>query len=514
MLGYVLPGLRELRAPLAAGYLWLLFVWLVWGDTLPTNSTLKDETPLDRLYRLEPVISSIGLAVVASVAAYILGSIVIDVQTKIGKRIADFMVGMMAEATPAPRDLGGMSVAGRLSLTDAGDSMLERWEQARADELREDFGARHKVAAVHAAEAARRKLNAAQSAFEVAKECEFAEVHSDEATVHEVQMEVERLARNTELAESLVEELSLHNPWAVKAATREYIVSNRDLLKTRLLDASQPLHSDLDRPDAEATFRMALWPPLTAIMIYLALKVSPWWWVALVVPVLLARQWFSLRRHANAALVAAFVAREELGGEAKTEVGKGTLRHISKHFTVGGLEPPPQYLLDYPKKAAPPPSRQPALEPRVPADGGARASVGEPNKPERPEKPHEPEEAAAEPPTNSHGRWSAETHLARSALVLRWSRGRSSPGLETVHAIPPLRRHKWPHGSHKGYIRRGHLLTWDRNLRHVLHGGIGRPALPRRFRVRGGIRTRRPAVLRCLIASVSVMGRETPEVVP
>jgi hypothetical protein len=90
MLGNVVPGLRELRAPLAAGYLWLLFAWLVWGDKLPNKSAEKPD-PLDRLYRLEPVVSSIGLAVVASVAAYVVGSIVIDVQTWIGGRVVDLV---------------------------------------------------------------------------------------------------------------------------------------------------------------------------------------------------------------------------------------------------------------------------------------------------------------------------------------------------------------------------------------------------------------------------------------
>jgi hypothetical protein len=77
MLTNVLPGLRELRAPLAAGYLWLLFAWLVWGDELSqaksAETANKARTPLDRFFELEPVVSSIGLAVVASVVAYVLG---------------------------------------------------------------------------------------------------------------------------------------------------------------------------------------------------------------------------------------------------------------------------------------------------------------------------------------------------------------------------------------------------------------------------------------------------------
>src|SRR5688572_24765299 len=84
MLASVLPGVRELRAPLAAGYLWLLFVWLVWGDDLPTKAEATD-TAFERLDELEPVLTAVGLAVVASVGAYVLGSIVIDVQVAIGR---------------------------------------------------------------------------------------------------------------------------------------------------------------------------------------------------------------------------------------------------------------------------------------------------------------------------------------------------------------------------------------------------------------------------------------------
>src|SRR3954451_21247766 len=134
MLGNVLPGLRELRAPLAAGYLWLLFAWLVWGDRISQARRRETadlrRTPLDRFFELEPVVSSIGLAIVASVAAYIVGSIVIDVQTGIGERIAD-LVKRFGPVRWRQR--------ARLALTEAGNSMLKRWELARAVELDEQF---------------------------------------------------------------------------------------------------------------------------------------------------------------------------------------------------------------------------------------------------------------------------------------------------------------------------------------------------------------------------------------
>ena len=63
MLSSLVPGLRELRAPLAGGYLWLISIWLIFGDALPGRSEVEQSGPLNRLYELEPLISTFGLAV-------------------------------------------------------------------------------------------------------------------------------------------------------------------------------------------------------------------------------------------------------------------------------------------------------------------------------------------------------------------------------------------------------------------------------------------------------------------
>ena len=99
------------------------------------------------------------------------------------------------------------------------------------------------------------------------------------------------------------------------ASVGYWMHTNREILKTRLLDLSEPLHSAVDRPDAEATFRMALWPPLAAVAIYLAAVLSSWWLTLLALPVLLAWQWVFLRRRANDAPVTAIAARTELAQE-------------------------------------------------------------------------------------------------------------------------------------------------------------------------------------------------------
>ena len=129
MLSNVLPGLRELRAPLAAGYLWLTWSWLVWGDDLPTRAEVSG--PLARLYALEPVVSKLGVAVVASVGAYIVGSIAIDMQSRLGHPLAVHLYARFGFdlRTMVIRTLRltrfGVSDAPGFSLTYAGERVLD-----------------------------------------------------------------------------------------------------------------------------------------------------------------------------------------------------------------------------------------------------------------------------------------------------------------------------------------------------------------------------------------------------
>jgi hypothetical protein len=70
ILSSILPGVRQLRAPLAAGYLWLLFAYLLThlGSGTPHSEFAEDLT------RLAHAMSPAGLAVAVSFAAYLLGS--------------------------------------------------------------------------------------------------------------------------------------------------------------------------------------------------------------------------------------------------------------------------------------------------------------------------------------------------------------------------------------------------------------------------------------------------------
>jgi hypothetical protein len=73
MLSSVLPGIREIRGPIAAGYLWLVFGWLVAGETIPSRAEASGIW--GRLYELAPALGSLGYGVAATFAAYLIGSL-------------------------------------------------------------------------------------------------------------------------------------------------------------------------------------------------------------------------------------------------------------------------------------------------------------------------------------------------------------------------------------------------------------------------------------------------------
>lgn len=84
----LLPGIRELRAPLAAGYLWLLVTWLLIHDYVPPASQAPRR--IVDLYSLAEWVGKPGLFAILSFAAYVLGIFSLAATrliTRVGSRI-------------------------------------------------------------------------------------------------------------------------------------------------------------------------------------------------------------------------------------------------------------------------------------------------------------------------------------------------------------------------------------------------------------------------------------------
>jgi hypothetical protein len=91
MLAQILPGFREIRGPLASGFLWLLFGYLIFhGDVAHAHGKVKEIEELGQ--KLNPA----ALATVAAFVAYLIGSLSEDLFKRALKRMAQ------AAATQGP----------------------------------------------------------------------------------------------------------------------------------------------------------------------------------------------------------------------------------------------------------------------------------------------------------------------------------------------------------------------------------------------------------------------------
>jgi hypothetical protein len=72
VLANLLPGIRELRAPLACGYLWLITLWIIFFPRLPQSGD-QAKGGLGSLYELGSAITNVGVGVAISFAAYVVG---------------------------------------------------------------------------------------------------------------------------------------------------------------------------------------------------------------------------------------------------------------------------------------------------------------------------------------------------------------------------------------------------------------------------------------------------------
>jgi hypothetical protein len=73
VLASLLPGLREIRAPLAAGYLWLVVAWLVFQDRVETGAAASGS--VDALLTLKDELGTGGLTAAATFVAYLVGAL-------------------------------------------------------------------------------------------------------------------------------------------------------------------------------------------------------------------------------------------------------------------------------------------------------------------------------------------------------------------------------------------------------------------------------------------------------
>jgi hypothetical protein len=101
MLANLLPGLRDVRAPLSAGCIWLLTLWLVLEDRVPTRQQARGVWA--SLYRLGTVIGPTGVLAAGAFLAYLIGAVLAVRVVTVNAREAPKRVKFWESRSIAPR---------------------------------------------------------------------------------------------------------------------------------------------------------------------------------------------------------------------------------------------------------------------------------------------------------------------------------------------------------------------------------------------------------------------------
>jgi hypothetical protein len=73
VLAHLLPGFREIRAPLASGYIWLLSLWIALADHIPNKK--EAQGVWESAYHLSAIAGTTATLAAATFAAYLIGSL-------------------------------------------------------------------------------------------------------------------------------------------------------------------------------------------------------------------------------------------------------------------------------------------------------------------------------------------------------------------------------------------------------------------------------------------------------
>lgn len=216
ILASALPGFRDLRAPLIAGYLWLMFLWILIKPDIhkrPINGVAA------AVYDLAKDAGPIWIGLGVGVAAYLIGSVSQALSPVIGDRKLPLIAEMAWDRIP-------------------------RLGRSRLVPLREmDLIGQY-------LDEAMQKISAL-GPERISVDDPFALVEG----------------RERRASRGLDEELELPATLLLTEPGRE---------------PDPQLFSEADRLKAERELRLAVVPPLCAIVIFLAWNQSCWWWIALI----------------------------------------------------------------------------------------------------------------------------------------------------------------------------------------------------------------------------------------
>jgi hypothetical protein len=308
----ILPGFRHLRAPLAAGYVWILAIWLLFRDVLQSRERAS-------------VLHGVG-----------------DIANWVGKPAAlaavtlvAYLAGIVSIATTK----GINRFAGRLTNTRMGWLSPGYWTDKQIENLIDD--AVHKRLTEHYADNEQfRGLLTEHLTY-----CRN-RASSESKTLGPWLTNLPHTARleKEAMQDDLVRWRVIHG----LVDTVEYTSASKEDIRHlayRLLGKEDRVYDEYDRLRSEGTFRLGLALPLVALFGTFAYVDSPWWLAGLVVPVVFAYLGGASFAEAEQGLAAAVSSgRVELPALERIRTGDVRLETYDNLVFNRERDLPPSYL--------------------------------------------------------------------------------------------------------------------------------------------------------------------------
>ena len=330
ILANLMPGVRAVRAPLAAGFLLLLSLWLLLENEVPANPTHGIWGSLERL---EALASTFGTAGIVTFSAYVLGSLYVAA----------------LDAAPLRTLLGRVPLRSDSRLNKLRDRVLRprRGTRTRSDN-RSYFGRFDLDALPFTASSVdrlERFVRDNQDALATAEDLRDAEGWIKEARVPtedpywiEYEWEVDghhsTVLMHKDVKPELVTELIL----------ARLLLDEWESLPLTIVARQPELYGEIDRFRSEAELRSALLGPLTMLFVVIAIRLAAWTslialGVALLVARLVAYARLDAQRRANAVLVNGIVAGVVELTPGRDETGVHSANEPRNEDPKGGRAP-------------------------------------------------------------------------------------------------------------------------------------------------------------------------------
>lgn len=295
LFGSLIPGVREVRAPLVAGYLWLICLWLLLEPRAPSPD---GNAIYGRIAEIVEAVGPVGKAITVSIAAYLIGSL--------------FQAGFRAT-------WGWISE--RLAPFQFDQGQPENFDLRVSSEGAAAVETILKIAKPSSGVTATKPLwKDLSSAVRDIADRELSDSYRQlEGAVWDVRNQVGEEATCHFGFRNQTPIVVLTIPRDGVRTQTEFIIPRflpfRDLmgeihlLETRLLEIAEGTGARIERLGSEADFRFTIVPPLVALVGILAFGVNLFWGLALVLPCALLIQAIDLSHQRAEQLLGALRAR-------------------------------------------------------------------------------------------------------------------------------------------------------------------------------------------------------------